>query len=207
MRTLFLVDRLGRLLHVNDLGQPPAPRVFVGSGLDGSRVVRVGAELPERDRLALLRCAHDDAALRAAVGRIGPIVREQRGPAFVLPAGIAPAGGAVEVADAFELHPDLAPWGPELQARHPCFGVVEDGVVVSICCCARSTPEAAEAGVETAEAYRGRGFAVAAVAAWGAAVCASGRVAFYSTSAENRASQAVARRLDARLFGEDWSLW
>jgi predicted GNAT family acetyltransferase len=110
------------------------------------------------------------------------------------------------VTDPAVLHPELAPWGPELELRRPCFGMMDGGLVVSICCCARTTPEAAEAGVETATGYRGRGLAAKAVAAWAEAVIASGRVAFYSTSRENLASQAVARKLGAVEFGEDWSL-
>ncbi len=95
--------------------------------------------------------------------------------------------------------------GPELEARWPCFGVMDGGLVVSICCCARTTVEAAEAGVETATRYRAGGWREGRCGL-GEAVIASGRVAFYSTSRENLASQAVARKLGAVEFGEDWSL-
>lgn len=206
VRTLHRVDRLGRLVCVNDLGEPEAPRVFVGTATSGERVVRVRADLREREWRALLRCAGDAGALRAALEALGPIAREHRGPAYVLPQDL-PRGKAVPVTGPALLHPELAPWGPELEGRWPCFGVMESGLVVSICASARLTPEAAEAGVETASEYRGRGHAVAAVAGWAAAVIASGRVAFYSTSHQNLASQAVARKLGAVAFGEDWSLW
>jgi RimJ/RimL family protein N-acetyltransferase len=65
---------------------------------------------------------------------------------------------------------------------------------------------AAEAGVETLEAFRGRGLATAAVACWARAVQRSGRLALYSTSWDNAPSQAVARRLSARLYGENSQL-
>ena len=206
MRTLYRVDRLGRLVCVNDLGDPAAPRLFIGTGSDGSRVVRVGAGVGEREWRALLRCAADPEAVRATLETRAPVEREHRGPAYVLPGDLRSGPRAVPVTDAAVLHPELAPWGPELELRGPCFGVMDSGLVVSICCCARTTPEAAEAGVETATAFRGRGLAAEAVSAWAAAVTASGRVAFYSTSRENLASKAVAKKLGAREFGEDWSL-
>ena len=206
MRTLYRVDRPGRLVCVNDLGQPAAPRVFIGTGSDGCRVVRVGAGVGEREWRALLRCAADPEAVRATLKAKAPVEREHRGPAYVLPAHLRAGPRAVPVTHPALLHPELAPWGPELALRRPCFGVMDGGLVVSICCCARTTPEAAEAGVETATGYRGRGLAAKAVSAWAEAVIASGRVAFYSTSRENLASQAVARKLGATEFGEDWSL-
>ena len=54
-------------------------------------------------------------------------------------------------------------WVPgEIAAgRAPVMAIVEDDVPVSICFCARPSEVAAEAGLETAEAYRGRGYALA----------------------------------------------
>jgi len=82
----------------------------------------------------------------------------------------------------------------------------EQGGVVALCHSARSTPGAAEAGVETASAYRGRGFAGAVVSRWAVAVRAEGRVPIYSTQWTNHASRAVARKLGLMPFGEDYSI-
>ncbi|MXY71814.1 MAG: GNAT family N-acetyltransferase, partial [Dehalococcoidia bacterium] len=65
----------------------------------------------------------------------------------------------------------------------------------SVCGSVRITPEAHEAGVETSANARGRGFAVAVVAAWAQAVRALGAEPLYSTSWDNAASQAVASKL------------
>jgi len=59
--------------------------------------------------------------------------------------------------------------------------------------------------VVTVEAFRGRGFASAVVAAWANAVRESDRVPLYSTSWENAASRAVATKLGLTLYGAD--LW
>jgi len=86
------------------------------------------------------------------------------------------------------------------------MAVVEDDEAVSLCFSARLTERAAEAGVQTLEAYRGRGYAPAAVIAWAHAIRATGQIPLYSTSWDNRASQAVARKLGLVQYGVDLSL-
>jgi len=75
------------------------------------------------------------------------------------------------------------------------MAVIEDGAAVSLCHSARLTDRAAEAGVETLDVYRGRGYASVVVAGWAHAIQATGRIPLYRTSWDNLASQAVARRL------------
>ena len=84
--------------------------------------------------------------------------------------------------------------------------VVEDGYAVSVCFCARRSDTAAEAGLETVAAFRGRGLGSQVAAAWAWAVLASGRVPLYSTSWENGASLAVARKLGLAAYASGWSL-
>jgi len=79
--------------------------------------------------------------------------------------------------------------------------------VVALCRSARGAPGAAvEAGVETAPAWRGRGHGAAALAGWAERVRRSGRVPLFSTTWENVAARALARRLGLRLYGEDLHL-
>jgi hypothetical protein len=84
--------------------------------------------------------------------------------------------------------------------------VVEDGYPVSICFSARKSGVAAEAGLETAEAFRGRGFGPRVAAAWALSIRAAGRVPLYSTSWANDASLAVARKLGLLAYASHWSL-
>ena len=99
----------------------------------------------------------------------------------------------------FPVLADDLPW------RQPCLAIVADGRLASLCYSARNTAIAAEAGVETVEEFRGRGYAPAVVAAWARAVRAEGRIPLYSTSWDNLASRSVARKLGLILYGADLS--
>jgi predicted GNAT family acetyltransferase len=88
----------------------------------------------------------------------------------------------------------------------PVVAWVEDGAPVSICFCARLSDEAAEAGLETAEACRGRGYGAQVAAAWALAVRASGRIPLCSTAWTNHASRAVARKLGLVPYASNWNL-
>jgi hypothetical protein len=147
-------------------------------------------------------------AIRAALHAHAPIASEYRGPCYCAPMDIPPLPGATLVTQ--DNMPVLEPWFvdllPELNARQPVAAVLERDVAVAACFCARITVRAAEAGVETVPAFRGRGYAAAAVAAWAAALRRRGRLPLYSTSWENLASQGVARKLGMQHYGEDWSI-
>jgi GNAT superfamily N-acetyltransferase len=133
------------------------------------------------------------------------------GPAFTFPeTDVALPRGPVAavVSDESVLHRHFRGWAPgEIAAgRAPVLALLEDGHAVSICFCARRSDAAAEAGLETAPAYRRRGFAKRVTAAWARAVRESGRAPLYSTSWNNVESLAVARRLGLTLYACDWSV-
>ena len=223
--TLFDLDAHGR---IRSLRRPwtrsgGAPRFFMGRTPEG-HVWRFRHDLPgERVRELEDLCRSEPRAedlrrppsiapaIRAALQASGPTVREYRGPAFWIPEAARAAARAVRVTKAkAHLLDARFPWmkrplesGADIG---PVTAVVVDGEAVSLCYCARLSPEAAEAGVETLEAMRGRGFASAAVAAWAAAVRERGLRPLYSTAWENLASQGVARRLGMAAYGEDWEI-
>ena len=157
-------------------------------------------------------------AMRSLLRSLTEIVFEWRGPCFRFPAeirGPEPVRDGTRVVsltpgDESLLEEAFADTIPELAVRQPCLAVVENGRAVSLCYPARplevagSDPcGAAEAGVETAPGYRGRGLAPRVVAAWARAVRELGGEPIYSTSWDNKASRAVARRLDLICYGED----
>lgn len=220
---LFTHDARGRIRYVNEPGGDRAPRFFFARGREGhlwrcrdnlaEETVRMldtlASEEPVRDDL----CAEPrnlDAFL-AALGADRASVPIESGPAYHFPDDL-PVPTNVQRITRADLHLlRLLPWdldetAREFERREPFMAVIEDGAAVSLCHSARLTDRAAEAGVETAVPYRGRGYASAVVAAWARAIRATGRVPLYSTSWDNRASQAVARRLTLAQYGTDLSL-
>jgi hypothetical protein len=217
-RALFVHDERDRLVAVHDLGGGCAPWALLIRTAAGTLVrFREGAPeglVAEAAEFATGLAPHPpdaagrDGTLDALAGLVGKhveVTRRWAGPAYVFPEPLFPSAGAIQLypANAVMLHPELATWGPELRQRRPCFAVLRGGQAIAICASSRKSAGAAEAGVETVSAFRGQGAAGLAVAAWAAAVRESGRVPFYSTSWENAASLAVARKLGLELFGED----
>lgn len=208
----------GRLVATRDPTPRPAPRVYLGRSGDGNawavhRDVEpaIGAELAallSAEPSLLPRGFEEAPRCRARVLELlAPVGDEYRGPAYVLGDDLPRDRRAREVSA--PLPPACVqafPWlAEELAAVAPVVIGFEEGHPGAICHSPRGlTAAAAEAGVETLEAFRGRGLATAVVARWARAVQRRGRLALYSTSWENAASQAIARRLSGRLYGEDW---
>jgi len=150
----------------------------------------------------------------ALLGRIqsqlkaGAKIRESSGPAFEFPNTIAHSADVIVVDDERLLQHNFRGWveGEIGAGRSPVIAIMKDGYPVSICFCARSSRVAAEAGLETAEAFRGRGFGPHVTAAWALAIRASGRIPLYSTSWTNDASLAVARKLGLIAYACGWNL-
>jgi hypothetical protein len=219
VETAFVHDAGGRIVRTNERDAQPTPRLLVARTAAGD-VVRFGYEAPLElvarlaGTLARERPVADFGApltvaneLRAALDEHGPVTEERSGPAYRFPDGVRGSAGATEITtDNLALVAWTFPWlVDELADWAPCFAVVRDGAAVSVCFSSRNGPRAACAGVETLPDFRGRGYAPLATAAWEGAIRASGRVPFYSTTWDNLASQAVARKLGLVMFGAEWS--
>lgn len=215
--TLFRLDHTGRLLAINESGTLPAPRLFVGRTPNGN-LWRFRHDLPStlvRELDSILAAEPVVADLRLppvtlsrlhdALASHAPIERTWMGPAWHFPREITPASdiATIAVSNAALLQPMFPGWAATLTNNQPCTAVVQEGDVAAVCCSARTSSSAAEAGVETLEEFRGRGYATAVVTAWARAVREVGRIPLYSTSWDNHASQSVARRLGLVLYGAD----
>lgn len=197
--TDFTYDARGRMLRSNEPREQDrrsAPRLFLGRTIVG-HVVRFGAMLSDAlaQRLEAIIGRQTPAgdlyappaglaAVREALARHAPVTAEQSGPVYRFPASLSRPSQVVQLTDASRevvretyswLYEELADWGP-------CFAVVRDGAAVSVCFTSRSGAVAAEAGVDTLAGFRGRGYAAAVSAAWGAAIRESGRIPLYSTA-------------------------
>lgn len=221
VEALFRLDGGGRLVATNERPAQPAPRVFVARSPAGV-LCHVREDVADELAGELTRLAHDlpalperrgdveqYAAIEAALARSGLPPRSRwHGPAFDFSTAPRQArGDVVEIADdRSALVGPFAEFRDTLDHGPPFLAVVRDGAVVSACFSARLAPSCAEAGVETLAAHRGRGHAAAVVSAWRAAIEEAGRTPLYSTSYDNTASRAVARRLGLRQYAETFSL-
>ena len=212
--TLFVLSAEGRIVSTREPNPSPGPRFSLVRGVT--------------------RCAwaiHVDVAEEVA-GQLGALAREEppvvdfrddpvhtnrylalvggradSGPAFTFPDLISEPDAIAVVEDVAQLEKHFRGWtAHELPERAPILAVVEGGHAVSVCFCARRSPVAAEAGVETAPRFRRRGLGARVTAAWAHAIRASGRVPIYSTSWRNESSLAVARKLGLEACASDWSL-
>ncbi len=213
------VDDRGRLLKVNDgTGREPprfsmvltavGHRWFVRHDLDDAlaeELRRIAAAEPVGDEIP--EWPQHRETYRELLSAVQP-VEEDCGPAFALPEVRGEHGPAVELstADRPLLERHFPRWARDFEPSRPVGGMIEDGAVVSVCGSARRRTRATEAGVETAEAYRGRGYARAVTAVWASALRRKGIVPLYSTSWDNAASRRVAAALGAVQYAVDFNL-
>jgi RimJ/RimL family protein N-acetyltransferase len=215
LETLFVLDDEGRILSTRDPHPEPGPALSIirdAHACAWAVNVDVPSE-PTRELVALARTEsparavtdpprHADAYVALLGGRV------ESGPVFTFPPTLAETRDVVTITALAQLERHLRGWtADEIPERSPILGIVVDGHAVSVCCCARRSEIAAEAGVETAVGYRGRGLASHVTAAWARLIRDSGRLALYSTSWSNAASLAVARKLGLSACGSDWNLY
>jgi RimJ/RimL family protein N-acetyltransferase len=221
VQALFTRDAHARLLLVNEPGGgAPAPRLFLGRTRAGN-LWRFRADLPESLIEALEALCMDEPVgmefhrpphhIEAYVRLLethAPVHTLWMGPAYHCTAYPEPSRPllALTATHAEMLRGGFEALIAELPAWQPFLALVEEGRAVSVCRSVRITPEAHEAGVETLPAFRGRGYAQDVVAGWARAVQALGAMPFYSTSWENTASQAVAKRLHLVPYGADFQV-
>lgn len=209
------------MVRSNEPDGLPPPRVLLCFTPE-YYLLRFGATVPDAlsDRItSIVRAMWAPGGLRvppALAGAVGtalgeelPVGVEESGPIFRFPDSLPPTGDAVQLVDAnLSVARDTYPWlCAELALWGPCFAVVRDGAATSVCFSSRIGAEANEAGVDTRPGFRGRGFATATTAAWGAAVKAAGRTPLYSTSWENQPSRGLANRLRLVMFGAEVNWW
>lgn len=214
LQTLFKLDANRRIISTREPNPSTGP-IFVLIRDGVQRVWAVGAEvdntvanklnaLADQERpIADLReiPKHLDHYLNLLGGEISS------GPSFLFPEAVNCQPGIAEVRDIKSLSRHFSGWTEdELPERSPIMAVLEDGAAVSVCFCARRSAWAAEAGVETAPAYRGRGLASAVTTAWAAIIRTSGLLPIYSTAWENTASLNVAHKLGLVARAQIWSI-
>jgi len=225
MAAQFTHDGQGRIVAENEPdGQPePAPRFFLTRTRQGS-IWRVRYDVPEQivQRLESFLASepattdlvsppiHLDAMLDAFFDDRESVIGFQ-GPAYRFPATISTTIDVTRISreNLHLLHRvvgDLDALDRDFDVVEPWMAVVQDGAAVATCYSCRRSDRAAQARVDTAPPFRGRGYAPAMVAAWAREVRATGRIPLYGTTWDNLASQAVARKLGLVQFGVSLAL-
>ena len=217
VKTLFVHDENGKMTFINDPTEPeiyPAPRFFLGFTESGF-VFRFRYDLPPQLCAQIKEVIHSNPpswkfqtapTCATEIERIldshGKIERIWCGPAFCFPDHVPVSPEIMHVekqkTDVFKsTFPDMI---SEFDYTQPCVAFLDGAKAVSVCQSVRKTPKAEEAGVDTLDGYRGRGYAPLVVAGWAEAVKAKRKIPFYSTSWENRSSQRVAEKLGLIQF-------
>lgn len=227
LKTAFILNDEGRIVSTREPGASRGPlfslvrsaractwavRADLPDDLAGELDYLAQAEPPALDLHAAP--VHADRYRSLIGGRLGTgdkllaKVRQSSGPAFTFPAALALPTNVVLVEDERLLARNFRGWvvGEIAAGRSPVLAIVENGYPVSVCFCARRSDRAAEAGLETAAAFRGRGFAPLVAVAWALALRATGRIPLYSTDWRNNASLAVAHNLALIAYANTWSL-
>lgn len=214
LRTQYVLDEDGRIVSTRVPSPGRGPAFVLARGAAGCAwAIHADVEpeiAKELDSLAREEPPIQD--LRKSpihAGRYVSLVGGElgSGPAFTFPEALTQHGETVVVDDLRQLEYHFTGWtAEEIPDASPIVGVLEDGHPVSVCFCARRACFSAEAGLETAPAFRGRGLGPRVAAAWALAMRASGRTPLYSTSWSNEASLAVARKLDLIPYAATWKL-
>ncbi len=212
LRTLFVLDDSGRITATREPGSASPPLFCLVRGAtecvwairaDVSDDIAAELDALAADELPIADLREPPAHAERYASLLGG--RVSSGPALSFPDTLPDPGNVAFIDDLRPLKRHLRGWvAEEIPGRSPVIAVVEDGHAVSVCCCARLSAVAAEAGLETAEAFRGRGLGPRVASAWALLVRASGRIPLYSTSWDNRASLAVARKLRLLAYASSW---
>ena len=214
LETLLVLDASGRILHNREPQASPGPLFMlirsanavawaVHSCVSSDLAAQV-AELAEKESPSadLRQEPRHAGTYRKLLGS-----RINAGPAFVCPSTSITSGGTAMITSLDQLTHNFKGWRPEeISGCAPILGVFDGANAVSVCFSARLSSVAAEAGVETAPHYRGKGFAPRVVRAWARTVRDSSRLPIYSTSWDNGGSLAVARKLELESCASDWSI-
>ena len=89
----------------------------------------------------------------------------------------------------------------EINYCQPCYGIINNGNIISVCRSVRITEKAHQAGIETVKEYKGKGFAGKVLKKWANDILNKSCIPFYSTLKENKASQRVAEKMELKIFG------
>ena len=215
LETSYELSDSGRILRTREPAPQLGPR-FVLQRSNSNCAWALRNDVSDEIAAAVDHLAQDEPP--ATDPRIAPMHADQYlsllggrvdwGPTFLFPPGTESQHESVVPIDELRLlQRNFSGWtAAEISERLPIMAILLDGHAVSVCFSARRSPIAAEAGLETAAAFRGRGLGPQVTAAWADATRSLGLIPLYSTSWNNTASLSVARKLSLIDATSDWCL-
>ena len=215
LETSYVLSDSGRILSTREPSPSPGPRfVLQRSNSDCAWALR--NDVPDDIAAAVGRLAQsepppEDLSIPPIhVGEYLSLLGGQVdwGPTFLFPPEAENLyEGVTSIDDVSLLQHYFSGWtAAEIPQRLPIMAIIWEGHAVSVCFSARRSPLAAEAGVETAPEFRGRGLGPRVTVAWADAIRSLGLIPLYSTSWSNSASLSVARKLRLMQATSGWSL-
>jgi hypothetical protein len=233
MDTRFVLDNAGRVLHNNSPDASTAARLSL-AGSVSANALRLRSDVGEETAQAIEAFVADEPPLsephsnprhldeyRRLLDAEAPVTAVRRGLAWVFPEQLgyrhqvelrdSDSAEGVRLLDRLRrdgMPPALVELGfvDEAELWAPWCVAMCEGAIASVALSSRLGPSAAETGVVTVPAFRGRGYAAAATAGWAALPSLRGRALFYGTDRENVSSQMVARRLGLRFLGATFAI-
>lgn len=208
VEVLFVHNQVGKMKYVNEQGNPKAPRFFLGRTREGG-ITRYHCNVDD-ETVSKIEKLIQEPSKHIEIAKIINVLNEERtvkniwmGPAFMFHSNLHKPTRTIQITEKNrellrENFPNLI---EQMEWRKPYFAIVKNEKVVSVCCSARSTPVAAEASVETLAEFQGNGYGTDVVTAWAISLQEEKRIPLYSTSWDNYASQAVARKLKLINYG------
>ena len=221
LNALYAQDHDCRLTAINQWDGGLVPRFHLGRTATGN-LWRFRADLPDTLTSELTACCELEPPLDAAdplpkyratyerlLAEHAAIESIQAGPAYFAPESMSkdvPDTIMIDRQNAGLLRSSMPDWLEDAAHRSPFVAALDNDRIVAVCASVRITSAAHEAGVETLPGHRRRGHGRRAVVAWAQAVRRTGALPMYSTSWENRASQALARVLGFEPIGADYKV-
>ena len=228
LRTLFILTGTGRIERENDPDSSSGPRLWF-AGCASGNVVAVRRDVSDGVAAEIVTLAGAEPPFTAwtslpkyidryidLLSRDAPVSQKTFGVIYKLPHQLQHTSQAELIDDESEEGRRVREWLlshgmpaglAELGFRSAsdlwrpwCMATV-NGEVVSVAFAARISDIGAELGVATAKAFRGRGYATAAVAGWSKLPTLQSRELFYSTDGSNVSSQRVVARLGLGSLG------
>lgn len=210
VQVLYKHNEFNRITHINELPYDHSPRIYIGTAKNG-KIVRYSNGLDENlvndlDKVIQSSSNIELAEIINMLNKYKQLSSVWIGPAYVFPKlRNQSLANVIQITHSNKemLKPNFPYTYEEFEYKQPCYAIIQNDMVVSICCSARQNLMAAEASLYTLEEFRGKGYGLEVSNAWAMDIQSQGRLALYSTSWDNFSSQSVAKKLKLIQYGTD----